>query len=283
MQSGETEQEERLANLRAQQITGRTYISHSQLALLRTCPRKFAYQYVENAPADFVPSNLLFGGSIHQALETYFQAKLEGVGITHEALLAAYMDAWKREKEKAKAPLRYNKEETEETLFALADRMLSAFLNSPLAHLKGEVIGVEEEMLIILDENLPDLLARVDLVIRDENALHVIDFKTSRSRWTPEKAVESGEQLMLYAVTVARMSEHLGVPVNLHFSVLTKAKMPVVQVLPVPTDLARIEVMRTWILQVWDAIQAGNFYPNPSPMNCTTCQFKSRCPVFAGK
>ena len=41
-----------------------------------------------------------------------------------------------------------------------------------------------------------------------DGALHVIDFKTSRSRWTPEKAQESGEQLLLYGQTVGRMSRH---------------------------------------------------------------------------
>jgi hypothetical protein len=30
-------------NRLAEQITGRTYLSHSQLSLMRTCPRKFAF------------------------------------------------------------------------------------------------------------------------------------------------------------------------------------------------------------------------------------------------
>ena len=53
---------ERPANRLARAITGRPYLSYSQLALMRACPRKFAFQYVENAPKDFVPSGLIFGG-----------------------------------------------------------------------------------------------------------------------------------------------------------------------------------------------------------------------------
>ncbi len=83
-------------NRLAEQITGRPYLSHSQLNLMRTCPRKFAFQYVENAPKDFLPSSLLFGGAIHHALELYFRRRLEGLGVTPEALLSAYHDGWRR-------------------------------------------------------------------------------------------------------------------------------------------------------------------------------------------
>ena len=91
----------------------------------------------------------------------------------------------------------------------------------------------------MLDNDLPDLLAKVDLVTMTDGALHVIDFKTSRSRWSEEKARESGEQLLLYAQIVNGMSQRLNLPVKLHFAVLTKAKKPAVQLLqfsPALTD-----------------------------------------------
>lgn len=84
-----------------------------------------------------------------------------------------------------------------------------------------------------LDPDLPDLLAKVDLVTQTDGSLHVIDFKTSRGRWNEQKAEESGEQLILYGVTVAGMSVSMGLPVKLHFAVLTKHKTPRVQILPV--------------------------------------------------
>jgi hypothetical protein len=51
-------------------------------------------------------------------------------------------------------------------------------------------------------------------------------------------AVTTGEQLQFYGVTVSRMSHHLGLPVKLYFAIITKAKTPVVQLLPVPTEPA---------------------------------------------
>ena len=270
-------------NRLAERITGRSYLSHSQVSLMRSCPLKFSLTYIEQAPKDFIPVSLILGGSIHFALETYFRAKLEGLSITHEALLSAYHDAWRRQKAQAgeNVPVRFGKGETDDTVHALADRILTSFLASPLASPKGEILGIEEELRVVLDPGLPDILAKVDLVTRTDGALHVVDFKTSRSRWTEEKARESGEQLLLYGVTVGGMSRSLGLPVKLHFAILTKAKKPVVQLMPVPTDPGRVEAMKETFGQVWEAIQTGNFYPNPNPMHCTTCPFKSRCPLFA--
>ena len=75
----------------------------------------------------------------------------------------------------------------------------------------------------------------------------------------------------------------LGLPVKLHFGIVTKAKTPVVQIFPVPTDADRVAAMTESVAAVWEAIQGGNFYPAPHPMNCSTCPFRSRCPVFGGQ
>jgi CRISPR/Cas system-associated exonuclease Cas4 (RecB family) len=240
---------------------------------------------VENAPADFIPSSLIFGGSIHSALELYFRAKLEGLEVTTGALLSAYHDSWRRQQQDAgeDVPVRFNKNQDADSLHALADKIIASFLASPLASPKGTILGVEEELRVELDPDLPDLLARVDLVTQTDGALHVIDFKTSRSKWTEQKAQESGEQLLLYRLAVNRMSLHLGVPVKLHFAIITKAKTPIVQLIPVPADDNRVAGLKDSVNQIWQAIQSGNFYPNPSPQNCATCPYRSRCPAFGGK
>jgi len=68
---------------------------------MRSCPRKFAFQYIEHVPPEFIPSSLIFGGSIHHALEMYYRTKLEGTSVTREGLLACYLNAWNRQKEQA--------------------------------------------------------------------------------------------------------------------------------------------------------------------------------------
>lgn len=275
-------------NRLAQQITGRTYLSHSQISLMRSCPRHFAFLYVEKAAPDFIPNSLILGGSLHAALELHYRCKLEGLGVTYEALLSAYHDAWRRQIEQARqqtgqrVPVQYSKNLPDaDAVHELGARMLTAFLASPLANPKGIILGIEEELRVVLDPDLPDLLAKVDLVTQTDGSLHVIDFKTSRTKWTEKKAAEAADQLVLYAATVEKMSRSLGLPVKLHFAVLTKHKTPQVQLLPVAANMERVAVLREGVAQIWQAIQSGNFYPSPSPMNCATCPFRSRCPVFA--
>jgi CRISPR/Cas system-associated exonuclease Cas4 (RecB family) len=276
---------DRPPNRLALKITGRPYLSYSQLSLMRSCPQKFAFTYVEKTPADFIPVSLILGGAIHAAIELNNRAKLEGLTVTQGALLSAYHDAWNRQKAQAgnDVPVRFNKGDDIDTVHTLADRMLAAFTASSLASPKGTILGIEEQLTVILDSEIPDLLAKVDLVTHTDGALHVIDFKTSRSRWTEQKALESGEQLLLYGVTVGGLSRDLNIPVKLHFAIITKAKTPVVQLLPVPTDQSHIAAVKESVRQVWEAITSRNFYPNPSPMNCATCQFRSRCPIFRGR
>ena len=60
----------------ALQITSRTYVSHSQLSLMRCCPRKFFYTYVEKAPRDYLPVALIYGRAIHASLEGYYRSRM---------------------------------------------------------------------------------------------------------------------------------------------------------------------------------------------------------------
>ena len=276
---------QRPPNQAALQITGRTYVSHSQLSLMRSCPRKFAYTYVEKAPRDYLPVALIYGGSVHAALEGYYRSRMEGLALSASDMLDVYHDAWQEERDNAgqDVPVKFNKGDDEDKVHALAHRTFDAFLASPLANPKGTVLGIEEELRVVLHPDLPDVLARVDLVTMSDTAVYVCDFKTARSRWTDEKALESSDQLVLYGVTAAGMARHVGLPIKLSFAVLTKAKTPVVQVLPVPTDAARVASMTQTALTTWSAIQEGHYFPNPGPMNCSGCPFHSRCPVFGGK
>jgi putative RecB family exonuclease len=272
-------------NQTALQITGRPYVSYSQLSLMRACPKKFFMSYVQQAPRDFVASSLIYGGAIHSSLESYFRGRLEGVTLSAADLLHVYQSSWRQQVESAGpgVPVQFNKTEDEAKVHALAQRTIDAFLASPLAEPKGVVLGVEEELRITLHPDLPDVLARVDLVTMTDTAVFVTDFKTARSRWTEQKALESGDQLLLYGVTAAGMARHLCLPIKLFFAVLTKNKTPQVQILPVPTDASRVAAMKDMALTTWRAIHDGNFYPNPSPMNCSTCPFKSRCPAMGGR
>ena len=138
---------DRKPNREAEKLTGRNYVSHSQLSLMRSCPRKFAFLYLEKAPADFIPASLIFGGSIHSALELYFRAILEGLRQRPQLCSRPITihGGGRKRRPAATSPSASPKCDTYETLHALADRMIAAFLHSPLASPKGAILGIEEE------------------------------------------------------------------------------------------------------------------------------------------
>jgi putative RecB family exonuclease len=275
------------ANDVALSLTGRPYVSWSQVDQMRRCPRKFAYRYVEAASPAFVPSSLLFGKAIHAAIEHHLRRSLEGLSTEPEALLSVYRDAWSsRDAGEADVPVRFNKDQDETTLAEQAGRVLDAFHGSELASLPGDggdLLAVEESLVDRLDPDLPDVLARVDAVWRDQEALHVIDFKTSRSRWSADAAHEHADQLLLYQHLARGYAAELGLPIKLHFGVLGKQKTPSVQRLEAKASEARLQQVLDTLRTVWQAIQGGHFYANPSPMNCTTCPYQNRCPAYASK
>lgn len=264
-------------NEAARDLTGRTYLSHSQVHGFRSCPRKWAFHYVEDAPPAFTPLALVFGSAFHAALQAHFEGKLAGRPLKTPQVLDtfnAHLIA------QADAPIKYGKNDTPESVRELGERMVRSFLDSPLAHPRGDIVFVEEELRASVAPNLPDLVAKVDLGLIVDGRLKVVDFKTSRSRWREDAVGEHADQLLLYRLLALRLNPHE--EVDLAFHVVTKAVTPVVQDLPVaydPTTAAQVvESMRP----VWKAMQAGAYFPAPSVMHCTTCPFQSRCPAYRG-
>ena len=156
--------------------------------------------------------------------------------------------------------------------------MLTAFLDSGLIHLEGAILGVEEEIRSPYIPDVPDLLARVDLIILTEDALVIRDFKTSRSSWNEAKVAEAAPQLVLYGDLAAPLAEEYGArPVRLEFCVLTKTLSPQVEVFAVESEVGPLARSRRIIEQVWAAMRAGHIYPNPSALNCSACPFQRAC------
>jgi len=70
--------------------------------------------------------------------------------------------------------------------------------------------------------------------------------------------------------------------VRLRFLVLTKTKKPTVESFDVDVSQHRVHRITKAVEHTWQAIEAGHFYPAPSPMNCPTCPFRSECNAWTG-
>ena len=79
--------------------------------------------------------------------------------VTPEALLSAYHDAWRRcLSELPGTPVRFNKGEDIHRLSTLAHRIIQTFVASDVASPVGRIVGVEEELKVVLHPDLPDLV-----------------------------------------------------------------------------------------------------------------------------
>jgi CRISPR/Cas system-associated exonuclease Cas4 (RecB family) len=262
----------------AEQLTGRAYTSWSAISCYCACPLRYAFRYVENLPEPTVSAALAFGGAFHRACEHHYRELLEGrPAPVLDALMTAYNDAWTEHDGKA---IQYGKDDDRGTLDDLAGRMLAAFQNSKVANPPGTIIGIEEELTGELVPGVPDLLARVDLLVDDGDGLVITDLKTARSRWSAEQVRESAGQLLLYHELAKPMAD--GRPIRLQFAVATKLKNPDVHLYQVDADPQQIDRMKRIVERVWEGIEKRIFYPSPSAMQCPSCPFREQCRDWGG-
>lgn len=257
----------------------RDYLSYSAMNLYRSCPLRYKFRYRDGLPEDAVSASLVFGSAVHRAAELHFNRLLAGEPLPSlEELLGAYHDVWRDQLETAE--VQFNKNDDVASLAKLAEPMLEAFRCSPVAQPVGHVIGVEEELRGAIIPGVPDLLGRIDLLIETEDACVITDFKTSRNRWSRDQAEDSAEQLLLYSELVKHWVP--GKRVVLRFVVLPKTKQPVVDVYDLPVERRRVERIKSIVASVWRSIEAGLFYPTPSPLNCHSCPFRRPCRDWMG-
>jgi CRISPR/Cas system-associated exonuclease Cas4 (RecB family) len=91
---------------------------------------------------------------------------------------------------------------------------------------------------------------------------------------------DSSPQLLLYSEIAQSLAD--GKPLRLEFAVLTKTKTPELAIHPVAIGPSQVERTKRLAERVWRAIQAGHFYPNPSPLNCGNCPYRGPCRAWRG-
>ena len=267
------------ANVVAQAMTGRDYISYSAISTYCQCPLKYAFKYIEGLAEETVSSSLVFGRAIHAAAEHYFNEMMYGAPPPdQDSLLIAFWDAWRCAAEEG--VIKFGKGEDIASVQQLAERMLLAFCGSEMAQPIGRVLGVEEELRGSLVPGVPDLLARIDLLIETDDELIIRDFKTSRNRWSDGQAENQAEQLLLYSELARELAP--GKSLRLEFAVFSKTKEPTIERHSVLHDPQRINRTKLVIERVWQAIESGHYYPAPSAMNCPGCPFQQPCRSWAG-
>ena len=258
-------------------VSERDYLSFSAIRLYQQCPLRYFFRYIAGLPEETVGASLVFGSAIHRAIEHHFRRLLEGQPAPAiEELVAEYKAGWNDHS----APIRFGKGEDDTSFQPLAEKMLKAFCESDLARPTGTILAVEETLRGSVITGLPDLLGRVDLIVEEPEELIISDWKTSRSRYSQDQVEDSTEQLLLYSELAKDFAPRKRV--RLEFAVLTKTKETFIDRHKSLTDPLRIARIKRVVERVWRSIEAENFYPAPSQMNCGGCPYRDACRKWPG-
>jgi putative RecB family exonuclease len=263
-----------------QQIRESLHISHSQINQYMLCPLKFYFQYVQGIQPDYVPSALVFGSVIHDALATFYMSIIS----THETprkeelteCFAIYWDMRRKRKEEVK----FKAKESWDYLLDLGTKMMEAYydwLNEQGMPEADDIIAVEQPFQVSIGEM--DFVGVVDLILRDKkekHVFHIIDHKTAARRYDEMKII-TDNQMSAYKFLVDS-SGYLpeGSEITLNFDVLLKTKEPKVERYSTVRDDKAVGRFVKTVHTILSAIDHDIYYPLSSWV-CGDCAFKAYC------
>lgn len=221
------------------------YLSHSKVAGIERCPRCYYRQYVlgKNESSEA----LRRGTNFHKAAKLFYASHKKGSPLTPTEL--------------AKQVRAEGLDKETQNLLINATVLLRA--NYWEGH---EVISIEEPFFMDLAHGLPPVIGVPDLVLKRNDALVVVDHKTSKSfnEIDPVQLILYGEHLRRKHGTqaiVGVLDEYRLVPD------LTKIKKPAFRRTPVSVDRSFVKPLLSRYRKAWKQIltidRDGEPYPSP--------------------
>lgn len=153
--------------------------SYNRLSKFLRCPLAYFFEYELDLPKRFVPSNLVLGSAVHEALATYHRSIRAGTRCDRETVLGAFIKSWiERE---AKEKVLFTGGDLKVDLMEQGGEVIRAYLQEPPPQ---QVIAVEETFIspiVTSDGKVLDkpLLSVLDLLTREPSGLTITDFKTA--------------------------------------------------------------------------------------------------------
>jgi CRISPR/Cas system-associated exonuclease Cas4 (RecB family) len=264
------------------------YTSVSQVKCYLRCPRQFELKYVRGVEPAFVPLALAFGSAFHEALAAFYgEVKASGAPLRRDLVLDVFRSSWERQ---ASGPVPLQADEDDDAgPSQVVDKgvsMLHAFATHAEANLDGVVVeSVEKSFAVTIHD--PDsgelleeqLVGTMDLVTVEQGRRVVVEHKTAAKKYGADQ-LRFDIQPTAYklAARQAGMGE-----VGLRFQVVTKTKVPAVQVAVIERDAQDEDDFLRTAGGVLKGIDAGVSYPVRG-WTCRSCQFAYSCrPVQSKK
>lgn len=249
------------------------HLSYSSITTYLTCARKWHFRYMVK-PDVLKSPNLVFGSAFHSAVEAHITER-EQDGVP---LVLRWDRHWGEQLEKEGDAVAWDK--PAEEYAALGQRMLSDDGTRRLIEaIKPVVYENKPAVEVKIDLHVPGvpvpIIGYIDVIEEDGIAG---DFKTSARSWTTKKANEE-LQPSFYLAALNQMGFESENRYWFRYYVFVKTKQPKVQLLETTRDPGELFWLMGLIKEVWDAIEAGVFPPNPTSWLCGEkyCEYWSLC------
>ena len=254
--------------------TPRPHWSYSSISQYLRCPLQYYFERVLKLPRTSIGSGLILGSATHNALAAYHISLMNGDVPKTDDIHEAFLDTWTSKE--SRETIDYKATENRDDLIAQGIALVELYLQEPPP---TQIVMVEQRVLVPIRNSDGDyletpLVAVSDLITReDDGVLKVNEFKTS-GRSYGEFEVERSLQATCY---VNAAWETFGEWASVEFSVLVKTKTPKLQRLRTARNEDDLGRLGDVVENVEQAVHAGIFYPVESPMNCSTCSFRTQC------
>jgi DNA helicase-2/ATP-dependent DNA helicase PcrA len=236
-------------------------LSYRQVDDWLTCPLKYRYVHVLRVPIRLHPIVIL-GNAVHQAIQAYHLARVQGRSLPIEELHTVFRRAWRSEG--------FLSATHEEEMLRHGEAALAAF------HAFEGASGARPtfiEKFFAFTEGEAKVIGYWDRVDRGPDGARIIDYKTSEvGEEAADRRAQESLQLAIYALAYERMFGERPHEVQLRF--LTPE---VVVGRATPTDRT-IERALSAIRDATAGIRAQEFGAKPSFTACSYCAYRTICP-----
>jgi putative RecB family exonuclease len=248
--------------------------SHSSIQQFLRCPRQFFFQRILGMPVRTTTVGQALGSAVHAALAVYHRhLRDEPPTRCCEKIREVFLDAWKNRLESQSLIDAGQHSPVDALDQGLA--LLDLYLESPAP---AGISSVESLFVAPIHTSAGEYLSRplfavLDLVIRADERVVVQEFKTL-SRTMSQSEANASLQATCYTHA---LRELFGWEATVEYVCLLKTKEPKIKRLTTqrsPDDGGRIGDL---VQAIERAIAADAFVPIESPMNCSTCPYRSPC------
>ncbi len=257
----------------------RPHWSYSSISQYLKCPLQFYLERILKLPKKTTSDTQVLGSSLHAALAHYHRQLQAHEPIPEDQVREVFLATWESHARRTEIVHAGNRSIEDNLSMGLA--LIEAYLEelpptdilaieqpllAPISNSRGEVL--ERPLLVV-----PDLVTRLD-----DGTLKVSEVKTS-SRAFSESEVAISLQPTCYA---SALHELTGEEPTVEMIVLVKTKVPRVQRTEAIRTIPDFGRLGDLVEVVERAVEAEIFYPQESPLNCSSCPFFRECREWTG-